>query len=125
MNGRADVLAIVACGIPAWCGGFAMHYPRSQFQHPPVAKVGDINVATRVHRHTRGIVELGERQHGLRSGPRRQLHHPAVAPVGDIDVTAAVHRDTPEAVEPGERQHAWAVAPTASFSTRLLPLSAM
>jgi hypothetical protein len=50
---------------------------------------------------------------------------PGCCLVGDINVSGPVDRNTPEAVEPVNRGTAWAVAATASFSTRLSPLSAM
>src|SRR6202011_3287900 len=39
---------------------------RRQLQHPIVAKVGDVDVAGAVHRHT---AEAGERQHGWVAEP--------------------------------------------------------
>ena len=59
--------------------------PRRQLHHLIVDRVGDVEVAATIHRHTVGVVDAGERQHRLGGRARRQLHRPN-ANVGDIGV---------------------------------------
>jgi hypothetical protein len=51
--------------LPRWTGPAASRppcgaSPRRQFQHPIVDRVGDVEVAGGIHRHTIGLKEAGE-----------------------------------------------------------------
>ena len=78
--------------------------PAASFTTRLLLRVGDVEVAGGVHRHTLGAVEAGERQHDLGARAGRQLQHPIVARVGDVEVAGGVHRHTGGGGEAGERQ---------------------
>jgi DNA-binding NarL/FixJ family response regulator len=50
-----------------------------------------VDVAHRIHRHSGGFVQIGERQHSWVARARRELQHPFGPEVGDVDLAGGIH----------------------------------